>query len=379
MSTLATTLLGLALSLLMSVQNDPAVTEAKKQQAISVANYAIQVATEALSSLGQGASGAAANPAPVVPPPAGEPPAPPAATSTLPVAATSTPPSLTVAANSSLGILTPTPGYQNQAIASFIISAGNSEDVDIATTTIKLGAHGGDSFTNVRLTVGGMSWGTTVATTTNNANLSFASRYPFRVPAGNNVRLDVLANVSTTAYGMNPAATLTGCSGMGTKSGLAVSCNSAAGPKMTAGAASITPLTNSAVESNPVYLSRANQRIASFVLAASRAEDINVSSVSITMGNGSGLSNLKVMAGSAQFGTSQNFSLGGGSTFIFYSSLSVPAGTNSAEINVYADVTAAAGMYPAAYLSDCRATGAVSGQSISCSGSAAGQNMNITE
>jgi hypothetical protein len=364
MAALAVQLLTLAMSLIMAVKNNPAAPAAQRAQAISTANYAIQVATQTLAAL-------KAAPQTPTSTPSSLPPAPP------PLQATS---SLGIKVNTAIGALRFSPGSPNQVVGSYLLSAAGPETINITTTTITLGSQGARTFANLKLFSNGIQIGDTIFSATSTDKFVFAGRFlPIAVSPGIPVRVDVFADILAGGGGMNSATTFAECSAFVGASTTTVPCPSLSGQGITVGSPSLAASQNPNTSIAPLIKSRVEQKIGSYLLAASYAEDIKLSSFTITTGGSADIVNVRVVLNGAKFGITQNGGPGSALTFSD-TPITIAAGSNSTVLDVYADVLLAPSlMSPATSFTGCSAAGALSGTLFYSCGYAAGQNTTIAE
>lgn len=138
----------------------------------------------------------------------------------------------------------------------------------------------------------------------------------------------------------------------------------------------LTASTNSGVGTQTVAAGQTGAKIGSYSLTASAAEGVNINTLNITMSaSGTLFSNLRLMIGNTQFGTTQP-TLSASGVYGFSGTLNIPAGT-SRIVDVYADVLSSISSvtYSAVTtLSGCTGQGASTFTSVSCS-SVTGQNV----
>jgi len=140
----------------------------------------------------------------------------------------------------------------------------------------------------------------------------------------------------------------------------------------------LTVSKNSSVGTQTVAKGSSAVRIGSYSFAASAAEGVNLNNITILTSSSSAiLSNLKVMVGSTQFGTTQA-TVSASNSYAFSGNLSIAAGQNQT-VDVYADVlsSATAGTYSViTTVSSCSGSGASTFTSVSC-GTVTGQDISV--
>jgi hypothetical protein len=147
------------------------------------------------------------------------------------------------------------------------------------------------------------------------------------------------------------------------------------GAALTITTSNLTTAANSAFGAQNISAGATNRKIGSYALTASSAEGVTVNNLSVTA-NGAVWTNLRLMVGSAQFGTTQG-TVSSGTTYSFSGTpFTVPIG-GTTYVDVYADTlsTASAAVTPGTVLSGCSASGATSLTAISCT---ARNGQNIT-
>jgi peptidoglycan hydrolase-like protein with peptidoglycan-binding domain len=194
------------------------------------------------------------------------------------------------------------------------------------------------------------------------------------------LKVDVQSTASfTTITGrlMGDASNLQGL----TSSALSSSAG-ATGSAMTLASNSLTVSANSALGTQNIAAGATNRRIGSYSLAASSAEGVTVSNVTVLLGaNGASFQNLKVMlnGGTTQFGQTTGVLANNGSYSFSGTPFAIPAG-QSITVDIYANIlsgTTAGSKATITTLSGCSASGALSYTAISCT-STAGQDVVIT-
>ncbi|MBI2048896.1 MAG: peptidoglycan-binding protein [Candidatus Liptonbacteria bacterium] len=198
----------------------------------------------------------------------------------------------------------------------------------------------------------------------------------YTIPANTTRVLSLVVDVQSTASfttvtGITVANTnnLQGLTSSATASSAAVN-----GSALTLSTSNLTVAANSALGTQNITANSSNKRISSYAFTASSAEGVTVNNVSVTA-RGNMWTNLKVMVGNTQFGTTQG-TVSSGTVYSFSgNSFTVPAGLTT-YVDVYADaISSASGtVAPASVLSGCSASGASSLTAISC-GSTNGQNI----
>jgi hypothetical protein len=210
-----------------------------------------------------------------------------------------------------------------------------------------------------------------------------ASNINYIIPANTTRVISIKADILSTATGWTTiTASLPGNSSnlQGLTSAQTSSSGSANGAALTLATNALTVSKNSAVGTVTYAKGATGAKVGSFAFAASSAEGVNLTNVTVLMSASStDFQNLKLMDGSTQIGTTKS-TLTGSDSVTFSGNVAVPAGGTKV-LDVYADVlsSASAGTKTAlTTLSACNGTGASTNSSISCPASAAGQNVTVS-
>lgn len=140
-----------------------------------------------------------------------------------------------------------------------------------------------------------------------------------------------------------------------------------AGSALTLVSSTLTSAANSAIGTQTVSTNQANVLIGSYSLKASTAEGVNLNTIQITTSaSGTLFSNLRLMVGNVQFGTTQS-SVDASTPYSFSGTLNIPSGQTKI-VDVYANALSSIGSgttYPAiTSLTGCTGQGAVTYTSV---------------
>ncbi|MDO8682508.1 MAG: hypothetical protein Q7N50_03385, partial [Armatimonadota bacterium] len=152
--------------------------------------------------------------------------------------------SLTTAKNTALGDQTLATNATGLKIGSYAFSAASAEGVTINNISVTAS---GTAWSNLKVKVDGVQFGTTQGTVTGGTTYSFSGS-PFTVPAGQTKYVEVYADSLSSASGtITPATILSGCTGSGLTSYTAISCTARNGQAITfAGQSTVTIAIDSA-------------------------------------------------------------------------------------------------------------------------------------
>lgn len=138
--------------------------------------------------------------------------------------------SLTTAKSSALGDQTLAKNAAGLKIGSYALSASSAEGVTVNNLSV---IANGAIWSNLRLKIDGVQFGSTQGTVSSGTTYSFSGT-PFSVPAGQTKYVDVYADSLSSASGaVSPASQLAGCSATGGASLSALSCTARTGQNIT--------------------------------------------------------------------------------------------------------------------------------------------------
>ncbi|MBI4088274.1 hypothetical protein HY418_02750, partial [Candidatus Kaiserbacteria bacterium] len=138
--------------------------------------------------------------------------------------------SLSVAKNTAVGDQTLAKNATGLRIGSYALSASSAEGVTVNNISVIVN---GGSWSNAKLMVSGVQFGSTQGTVASGTTYSFSGS-PFTIAAGQTKYLDVYADSLSSASGsVSPASVLSGCSASGASSLTALSCTSTNGQAIT--------------------------------------------------------------------------------------------------------------------------------------------------
>ncbi|MEK7507938.1 MAG: peptidoglycan-binding domain-containing protein [Patescibacteria group bacterium] len=190
------------------------------------------------------------------------------------------------------------------------------------------------------------------------------------VPANTTRVLSLIADVKSTASFTNVTGILTGNTSnlQGLTSASTASSGSVNGSALTLAATSLTLARNSSIGTVTQSGGASNRRIGSYAFTASSAEGVRINNLNIQSNGNNVWNNLKVMVGSAQFGTTQG-SVASGTVYSFSGTPFTVAAGATTYVDIYADtISGSTGtINPATIVTGCSASGLVSLTSISCS------------
>ncbi|HUY69822.1 MAG TPA: peptidoglycan-binding domain-containing protein, partial [Candidatus Tyrphobacter sp.] len=201
-----------------------------------------------------------------------------------------------------------------------------------------------------------------------------SSNINYTIPANTTRVLSVVADLASTvtATALQASLPTMTSNAIGQISNQTTSSGAATGGSLTVITNSLTSATNNNVGTLTYAVGASNVEVGSFILTASSAQGVNVSSLTLTTTASSTLElqNLKVMVGSTQFGSSQGTVKTSAATDYAFSGstpINVAAG-QSVTVNVKADILSGstAGTYAGVVtLKSWSATGQTSGSAIS--------------
>ncbi|MBI5220996.1 MAG: hypothetical protein HY978_04165 [Candidatus Liptonbacteria bacterium] len=362
MTSLATTVLQMALALLLSVQSNTAATAAQRQQAITVANQAIQLATQALA--GRGAI-------PAAPKDVSSSAAPSVKIPVLPVA-------IADSLNPAFSNPSVAAGASGAKIGSYALATSSSTAVTVTSLQIQIGMSA-NYLRNLVLKVGSDQVGSAQSTVLGGSFYTFTGSVA--IPAGGTKILDVYADILESAGGnMSSATMLNSCAGT-TATDQTISCAPITGQNVTVTKATSTFLSaslNTGLSNQSALAGAVGARIGSYTLTASSTSAISMSDVTVQLGaHAENLQNLKLQVNGSQIGQTQRIVFP--NTPYSFPDLSTIAAGGTQTVDVYADVlaTATSSMSPATTLIDCAGTIARIWTGVSCN-SVPGQSLTIT-
>jgi hypothetical protein len=214
--------------------------------------------------------------------------------------------------NSGVGAITTVAGASSVKVASFTLNAGPAEGVNVVSVTLTTNGGVAGNFQNLKMMVGGMQFGTTQNTLSNNTSYTFSGSSPIGINAGASVVVDVYADtISGTTYGAAYVVALTGASGTGsvTNSTRTISATTS-GQKVTVNGNGLltVAVASPAVTSQYVGMGVTGVKLASFKLSADNNEALNITQVTLTdtassSNLGSNFYNFKLMNGATQVGS----------------------------------------------------------------------------
>ncbi len=245
-------------------------------------------------------------------------------------------------------------GQTRVRIASFTLTAGASEAVNISTVTLTTGSTAATYFQNLRIKQGTTAIGSTQATIANSTAYSFSPSSALTVPVGGSIVLDVYADSLTgvTAGAVTNAANMSGVTSTGASSSTAITASGTSTSNgqspyiVTAGTLtfSLDPQTPATTALQQEVMGATQQTLAVFNLAASAAENINVTKLIVTdtTTTGADLQNLTLYINGAQVGPvvpALSAATNGTATFNMQTNpLVVPVNSN-VSVYVKADIT----------------------------------------
>ncbi len=285
-----------------------------------------------------------------------------------------------------------TVGGNNQRIASFRVTAGSAESMQVGSLTFaKIGT--GFEIQNLRIMINGSQFATSRAVISSNESaITFSGYSSITVPAGGSLIIDLYADVlSSSTVGLySSPMSLIGWTALGSVSGASMSSSSfhsgVSGQNVTVVTPSVVSGASVSANSgfaNPSYaVGDTYKKIASFGITAPTSQSVTVGSLTLAKyGNTSlGLQNMKIMLnGSSQFGTTRATVGTTESSLVFSSANPVTVqASGSVFFDVYADIlssSAAATYQSVISLVDWSVGGAVSGSMMVFPGTVSGQNI----
>jgi len=210
---------------------------------------------------------------------------------------------------------------------------------------------------------------TNTSSTYRNCFGNSSSPINYIVPANTTRVLSLKVDVQSTVDITSVTGVLTGNANnlQGLSSSQTASSAAASGAALTLATSGLTLAANSALGTQTLSAGATSKRIGSYAFTASTAEGVTVNSLNV-QARGAVWTNLKVLVGGTQFGTTQG-TVASGTTYSFNGTpFTVPAGGTS-YVDVYADILSSAtgSISPASVLTGCSASGATSLTAISCS------------
>ncbi len=307
--------------------------------------------------------------------------------------------SLTVAANlavpdGSSSNITGVSGQTNVKVASFTLTAGSAEGANISSISLTTGdvdVSGAVDLQNVKLMYGSTQIGSTQTTVADSTAYSFSPSSTLTVPVGGSITLNVYADLLSglgSAQTITDAVNLSAVTATGATSSDSIT---ATGTSTTNGqdvyiatggtlTFALDPQTPTTTQLQQEVMGTTGQTLAVFNLAASAAENINVTKLVVTdtTTHGADLENLQLWVGGAQVGPTVpalSATTNGTATFNMQTSpLVVPANSNvsvyvKADINTYPSATSGGtDTLNIASSSSVTALGAISGTAPTISG-----------
>jgi hypothetical protein len=254
--------------------------------------------------------------------------------------------------NNSIGIVTTVAGSANVKVASFSLTAGPAEGVNVTSVTLSTASGvAGSVFQNLMVKVGstqiGQTFGTIAAAT--GTLYTFSASSPIAIPVGGSVVVDVYANtvVGNTYSGSVVSLDSVSATGASTNNVEAAISPKPAGQtvNVTAGGTLTDSAASTPVPSQFVSMGVNNVKFASFKLMSDNNENLNVTQLVLTDAisqASAGIGNIRVMVGSTQVASQPSLGsiVGGIST----TSINIPVGAlvvpqnGNVQVDVIADV-----------------------------------------
>ncbi len=238
--------------------------------------------------------------------------------------------SLTAAKNASVGTITLVQGASNQRIASFLLTSGASEGVDVSSIVFEdcngtvnvAGSNSlGEAFNNLTLKSGGVAIAPVKTTSSSDAITVQYTFYPspaLSIPAGTTVQIDLYADILSNAAAASSwvdteAVELDSATGTGKITSSASNIATGAGTSMlgqvvailTGGTLTVAVDTTTPVPTQ-VKGGSTDQAIAAFRFSANNVEDQTLTQLAVTNLNGANsaanVRNIKLFVGGVQAG-----------------------------------------------------------------------------
>ena len=254
-----------------------------------------------------------------------------------------------VAQSSGLGTVSTVAGVANVRVASFAMTAGPAEGVNVTTIGLTTNSGVSTKFNNLTVKINGAQVGQVQPSLTDSHAYTFSPSSPIMVPLGGSVTVDVYADpIVGTTYSSAQVVQLTSVSATGAQTNtLEPSTYSVNGQNVvvTAGGTLTSSAASTIVPSQYVGMGVTGVKVASFKLAADNNEPLNVTQLvlkDVTNQSGKELSNIRLMSGTTQIGSVQTAGAvsGGISTTTINlqtGQLVVPQNSN-VQVDVIADV-----------------------------------------
>lgn len=360
MAAAASALLQMALALLLTVQGNITATQAEKEHAITVANQAIELATQVLSSKTSSASV-------------------PATSLSIVLAPAKTGFHLSVSKNPKYDDQNINAGASFAKIGSFVLGSSSSSTIDISSLNVRVGSNA-NYLRNLTLQIGSTQVDTVRSMVSSNFIYNFNGS--MSIADHGSLTVDVYADILSAGSGvMNPAVYLAGCTGKVEDTNEQVFCDSTAGQIMAVSPAPspfLSAAKNTGLLDQSVFPGATGVLIASFTLSAASSSVVNLNGLTVQTGpNAKGLQNLSFkISGGNTLGNPQIF-VAPDSSYSVPGPIVVPAG-GSQNIDVYADVTsnATGTMKSVVSLTDCSGSVATLWIAASCN-PVAGQTLSV--
>jgi hypothetical protein len=263
---------------------------------------------------------------------------------------------LSAAKNASVGNFTLVKGATNQRIASFLLTAGASEGVDVSSITFEDGTTGGGAgsqalgaaFTNLKLMAGTTQLGSTRVTSTSDAATTQYTFYPspaLSIPAGTTVQIDLYADIlSNATWASGEVVLLASATGTGKITNQSANISSStAGQAIeltTAGTLSVAVDTSTPVPMQVVG-GATDQVLGIWKFSANTVEDLVLTQLRVENQNGAGspnVRNLKLFVGSTQVGSTVPALDGSNRAWFRNLNISIPRGGNTV-VTLKGDIT----------------------------------------
>jgi len=287
-------------------------------------------------------------------------------------------------------------GSTAQKIGSYILTGLQSQAVNLKSVTVNIQPNGtfngAYNFVNFSAKASGVQFGTTAAAPA--AAITFTAAAPVVVPAAGSVTVDIYADVlvwnSQQLTSLNPATTLAGCAGVGANNSASVNCGAVYGQNLSFVASTnaqtspaVSSSINSAFAGGSIAPGSTAAKIGSYIITASASQGASLNSVSIGAQPGGGVSvlqNLFVKVNGSPFGAAQSAVASQGAyTFTATAPVAIAA-SQSATVDVYADIPAGSisypGLNPATILMGCSGFGSLNNGALACN-LVNGQNISL--
>jgi len=261
---------------------------------------------------------------------------------------------LAASLNNSQGPVTTVTGTPGVKVGSFSMVAGPAEGVNVVSLTVLTGANVANIFQNMKVMVGSQLIGAEQGVLANNESYTFTASPLVAIAKGGSISVDVFANVISGATATaTSVVSLTGVSAQGadTSTNLNPSVSVTGQTVAVAGNGTLTTaIASTKVNTQFVAMGLSNAKVASFKLAASNNENINITRVSLlnttNSTTGSELKNVRLMNGQTviasigSFGTLTTGTSSNTQTVVFDlngTSLQVPK-NGDVQLDVVADI-----------------------------------------